>query len=303
MDRRTFLHSLGVTAAAAESLDAAIEAFEPEPQAPTDTTGFTPIAEFEGWKVLEDLRTRDGAIVFTGPAGKQRVLGKSAEASFPTAEPPYLGLKIADIGMAGKDLLADKLLEHGGDPDPEQVHAAAPPLGSPNRNGGQPGARLPWGNFVGTRECFDTMPVFPAGNTRTYHPSQYFPELTNNAAGTRFEGLLGGWMPAVRKVFPLGPDSHIELIVFGDVEAKDKFIVQTWHRSAKIENGKITKVVYGYSYPAYPPHRVDPKPEAFYRALLKFADYWDKQVADVTAISIPDERWTDMTKHAVVKEL
>ena len=302
MHRRHFLQSLSVAAAAAETLEAAVS-FDPEPQSPVSLDGFTLLSEFEGWKVHEDLRTRDGSLVFTGPGGRQRLLAKSAEATFPTATPPYLGLKIEDIGMTARDLLADKLLENG-DPDPEQVRSAAPPLGSPARQA-NPAARLPWNNILGTKECSDTMPVFPAGNTRTYHPSQYFPELNNQAAGTRFEGLLGGWLPAVRKVFPLSAGTHIELIVFGDVEAKDRFIVQTWHRSARIENGKIASVVYGYSYPAYPPRRRDPKPEQFYKALLTFAEYWDKQVADVAPITLPEKHkvWFDMARHAVAKEL
>jgi hypothetical protein len=62
--------------------------------------------------------------------------------------------------------------------------------------------------------------------------------------------------------------------VFGDVETRDKFIVQTWHRGARIENGKVLKVVYGHSYPAFPPARVDPELEEFYRALLVFVAYW-----------------------------
>jgi hypothetical protein len=209
-------------------------------------------------------------------------------------------LKVEDIGTSPRDLLADKLLEHG-DPDPNQVRDAAPPLGSGQRNA-PPGARLSWNTFVGTKECFDTMPVFPAGNTRTYHPNQYFPEL-NGAAARRYEGMLGGWMPAVRKVFALANGAHVELLIFGDVDAKDKFIVQTWHRSARIENGQITKVVYGYSYPAFPPHRVDPQPAEFYRALLAFANYWDRQLRDFAPATLPDSSWTDMAKHAFAKEL
>ena len=86
------------------------------------------------------------------------------------------------------------------------------------------------------------MPVYPSGNTRTYHPVQYFQELTQERANNRHEGLVGGWMPAVRKVMPGDDGSHYEIVVFGDVLAKDRFIVQTWHRTAHIEDGKITKV-------------------------------------------------------------
>jgi hypothetical protein len=296
MDRRRFLQNLAATAALTEPVPA-LEAASPQA---ANLDGYTQLAEFEGWRVFEDLRTRDGALVFTGPQGARRVLSKSAEPCFATADPPYLGLKMEDIGMAGRDLLAENLLEHG-DPDPERVRDAAPPVGS--RQPTQPGARLSWNTFVGTKECDDTMPVFPAGNTRTYHPNQYFPELTNGLAGKRLEGMLGGWMPAVRKIFPLDDGAYIEAIVFGDVDAHGRFIVQTWHRTARIENGKIAKAVYGYSYPAYPPRREDPKPEAFYRALLRFAEYWEKLLASFVPIAGLHTSYIDMAKHAFAKEL
>jgi hypothetical protein len=273
----------------------------------------TLVAEFTrngtAWKVYEDLKTREGNITFVSAGGAQRVLRKSAEAAFREADPPHLGLSIEDIGMSGADLLADKLLAGGDDPDPTMVKSAAPPQGAPPAR--PPGQQAPqfqprarWDTFVGTKECSDTMPVYPSGNTRTYHPNQYFPELRDGeTVGKRFDGLVGGWMPAVRKVFPVSASAYIEVIVFGDVEAHDRFIVQTWHRTARVENGKISKVIYGYSYPAYPPARQDPKAEEFYRALLVFAEYWDKLMASFAATSLPDEAWTDMAKHAFAKEL
>jgi hypothetical protein len=321
MDRRRFLQNLAVATAGIRTLAVTAGATEPEdgtahpdgrgaadfPPAYAerpDVGGHTLVCEFEHggktWKAYEDLRTRDGAITLLAPDGTGRVLTKSAEASFATAKTPYLGLTLREIGLSGPDLLADRLLRNG-DPDPKEVEAAAPPLGSatPRREY----FRLRWDTFVGTRECFDTMPVFPPGNTRTYHPVQYFPELTVQAARTRYEGLLGGWMPAVRKVMPVSSTAYDEVLVFGDVEAHDQFIVQTWHRTARIENGKIVKAVYGYSYPAYPPRREPPKPEEFYRGLLVFADYWDRQMRDVATARLPERRWFDMSRHAFAKEL
>jgi hypothetical protein len=291
MKRRQFLQNLAWTAAAAQTSSAA--------PSPPETL----ICEFThqgaSWKVYEDFADREGAITFTAGGGRKRVLKKSAEAAFAEADPPYLGLNLADIGTSPRDLLADKLLEHG-DPNPERVRLAAQPLGS-----GNAGAQRPaWNAFVGTKECADTMPVFPGGNTRTYHPNQYFPELrTPGIVQKRYEGMLGGWMPAVRKVFPLDGGAYIEMSVFGDVEAHERFIVQTWHRTARIENGKITKVVYGYSYPAYPPARLDPQPEQFYRALLAFADYWDRQLTSFAPATLPDPMWVDFSKHAFAKEI
>lgn len=317
MDRRNFLKNLAVTTAAARYLPKiAANKRAPSDERPPDlvstnltapdVTGHTQICEFKidsvTWKVFEDLRTREGVVTFVSSNGNSKVLPKTAEAVFAEADPPYLGLSLKDIGMSGRDLLAEKLLENG-DPDPELVKSAAPPMAS--ATGRRPVYfRLPWNTFVGTKECFDTMPIYPSGSTRTYHPGQYFPELNSPAtAEKRFEGLVGGWMPAVRKLMPISDTAYDEVIVFGDVNAHDKFIVQTWHRTAHVENGAISKVAYGYSYPAFPPDREDPQAEDFYRALLQFANYWEKQLHDIAPTTLPQSDWVNMPRYAFVKEL
>jgi hypothetical protein len=313
MDRREFLQSLAVTAASMETIaGSAAEAPQERPSATPKIEGHTLLCEFDyqgsRWKVYEDLRVREGAITFLSASGASRVLPKIAEPSFRENRPYYLGLSLDDIGMSGPDLLADKLLAHGDDPDEELVKSAVPPMGAPAPNpnpqaAGGGGARSQWDNYVGTRECYDTQPVFPGGNTKTYHPVQYVPELRQDVIAKRFDGHLGAWMPAPRKVYPLTETSYCEVIVFGDPETKGRFIVQTWHRTAVIENGKMTKVFYGYTYPAYPPARQDPKPEEFYRGLLVFAEYWEGLLKDFAPLTLPDDSWTALSKHYFAKEL
>jgi hypothetical protein len=347
MDRRRFLQNLAATAAAANTLGPAVADAQraaagaaariSRTRGPVDVEGHTVVCKFTAaaapkagtsrvtWTVYEDLRVRDGAVTFVGSNGESRVLTKSAEAAFAedSAEggvAPYLGLSLEDIGMSGRDLLAEKLLAHGDDPDPAQVKAAAPPQGSAPQTGA---ARGRWVTFVGTKEAFDVTPVYPAGSTRTWLPSQFFEELRapipNQANATgyqagpnqrRYDGLVGGWMPATRTVIQLAPDTpgtYIEHVIFGDVRDvrpnKNKFIVRTWHRSTKIENGKIAKVVFGDTYVPYPPARKPPEAEAFYRALLAFADYWDAQITDLAPATLPDRSWVDLTSHCFAKEL
>jgi hypothetical protein len=311
MNRRRFIQTAAASAGFAYLPRRPARVAAPAPAAP-DTAGHTLVCEFKSgtvtWKVYEDLRTREGVLTFVPSRGAARVLGKSAEATFAEADPPHLGLSMDEIGLAGADLLADRLLAAGGDPDPEKVKAAAPPQGSATPTGGtQPGGGNPrtrWTTFVGTKEAYDVAPVYYGGNTRTYHPIQAAPDLRIAVSqGKVFDGLVGGWMPAVRKVMPVSESAYYEVVVFGDVEARDKFIVQTWHRTARIENGKMTQAIYGHSYPPYPPRRVDPKPEEFYRALLVFADYWDRQLRDFAPASLPQNVWIDMSKHAFAKEL
>jgi len=315
MDRRGFLKGMTIATAGMNGLPALAQMGDAEPAARNggagpqrhaavdrQVDGHTLLCSFkrgdETWRVYEDLRVRDGAITFLSSGGSSRVLMKSAEAAFAEGT-PYLGLKMSDIGMAGPDLLADELLKHG-DPDPERVRTAAPPQGSVHGEGAFGRAR--WDTFVGTRECEDTMPVYPGGNTRTYHPVQSFPDLSAELIAKRYEGLVGGWMPAARTAMPISETAYYETIVFGDVAAKDRFIVQTWHRTAHVEDGKMTKVEFGYSYPAYPPAREDPELEAFYRALLEFSLYWDRQMHDAVPVLLPEKSWVDMSRYAFVKE-
>ena len=317
MDRRRFLRGIAVTTAGIGGVPLLAEIGEPaqsNPQsadlpfssmerADINIEGYTLLCSFsrgtENWKVYEDLRTREGAIAFVSTHGSGRVLTKNAEACFAETNPPYLGLNLKDIGMAGADLLAARLLRNG-DPNPEEVKSAVPPHGSAALR--YPGERVGWDTFVGTRECLDTMPVYPSGNTRTYHPVQFFPALNGELAKRRYEGLLGGWLPAVRKVMRVSESEHYEVVVFGDVRANDKFIVQTWHRTAHVENGKISKVEYGHSYRAFPSARQSPAPEEFYRALLEFTFYWEKLVHDIAPAKLPEKSWVDMATYAFVKE-
>src|SRR5215475_805136 len=215
MDRREFLLKSTASAAVIRGRNLSPSFFDPSAgqlvtSAAPDVAGHTTVAEFDfngaRWKVYEDLRERDGRVTFV--SGRSvRVLTKSAEPAFVDGDPPpHLGLKMDEIGLSGPDLLADKLLAGGNDPDMALVMQAAPPQGSrrPNR---PPGAAAPpprprWDTFVGTVQAYDTQPVYPSGNTRSYHPNQYIPEINGTAIENRLDGLLGGWMPAVRKVMP-----------------------------------------------------------------------------------------------------
>jgi hypothetical protein len=312
MDRRDFIKSLTASTAALHRLGAHRVSGEALPAlrgvvaaGEAAIEGHTRLATFtrdgSAWTVYEDLRERDGVLTFVCSDGTARVLRKTAEATFAEEGPQHLGLDLKVIGMADADLLADKLLADG-DPREEEVRRAAPPMNSDHSDEHDPGFRPGWNTIVGTRECSDTMPVFPAGNTRTYHPQQYFKELTLQKANERHEGLIGGWMPAVRKVIPGAGSEYVEVVVFGDVLADDRFIVQTWHRTAQVRDGAVVAVHYGYSYPAYTRRRQEPKAEDFYRGLLTFAEYWERQTQDLAPITLPDASWTDMVRYAFVKE-
>lgn len=158
-------------------------------------------------------------------------------------------------------------------------------------------------------EASDTAPVFILGSTQTYHPVQDFPEAVPYGQKI-FEGKVGGFMPAVRKILAktdagedLPPTDYIEIITFGDVDAKDPFIIQTWHRTIHIKNKAIERVVYGHSYPSFPPSKPKASAEEFYRALFRFGDYWNVKLSDMAHVVLPDPAWENMAKFAFATEL
>src|SRR5262245_28409353 len=104
MDRRNFLQAMATTAASLEVLGSSAVAADLELLAvakdpgrpsgdPVSTEGYTLVCEFKrrsvSWKVYEDLRTRDGSMVFVSSTGETRELTKSAEASMAEST-PYL---------------------------------------------------------------------------------------------------------------------------------------------------------------------------------------------------------------------
>src|SRR5206468_2375117 len=98
MDRRKFLQNLAATTAALQDLvnnasaaDFAKRSAVPDPQpsvhrGEVDIEGYMLVSQFKigptVWKVYEDLRSRDGSLVFKSSQGVAKILTKSAEAAF-----------------------------------------------------------------------------------------------------------------------------------------------------------------------------------------------------------------------------
>lgn len=317
MDRRSFLqHGVMTTAAlggaAALAASTPSQSTRPAPAMPKlrphgelDLAGHTSLCSFDHrgatWTVWEDLRTPQGALACVCGGGVLD-LTKRTEAVWGSDATPYFGMPLAEVAMAEADLLADRLLRDG-DPCEDEVRDVGPPpasrLDAKDYNG-----RLPWTTFVGTVQGNDTMQIFPDGRSRTYRAIHYFPELADqDKVVRRHEGLLGGWLPAVHKVVPAGEGRWYDLLVFADVRAEDRFVVQTWHRAVLVERGKAVRTVFGHSYPEFRPRRNGASAEAFYRGLIDFTGDWQARLADAAPLRLPDASWPDMARFAFAREL
>ena len=183
------------------------------------------------------------------------------------------------------------------------MRRAAPPCAS-NFDPREIGSRLPWTTLIGTVQAGDTMPIFPNGRDRCFRPANIFPAIAGDEiARRRDEGLLGGWLPAIHKVIRVGDGRWYDLLVFADVEATDPLVVQTWHRTIEVNDGKPGEISYGHSYTPYPPRRTLPDAQQFYTALLAFISAWRAALVDMAPVSLPKQDWADMARHAFAKEL
>lgn len=262
---------------------------------------FTKTASFQNdgelWTVYEDLTRLDGIFVYESESGCQKVVRKYAEETFVNNATynPYLGLDIQKIATSLKDLLADRLLK-AGEPDEELVRNIVPPLLSAE---GQPPQS--YVDYYGTVQSEDTFSVSYDGSSLNWWTS--YNDTNDLFSKYRYQGHLGGWMPGVRIRAGNSTSDFWEALTFGDVDSSQEFIIPSWYRVAHIKDGELSEVFYGDTYIAFPPFSSDPAPEEYYRALLRFADYWHTYMDDFSTLRLPEHSWADMPKFALAQEL
>src|ERR1700733_14689638 len=151
-----------------------------------------------GAAVFENLEERKGDIVYVGQKGVILTLPKSLE---PTSVAPtslYRGRTMDEIGKARADVLGAELLAGNSDPSYADVVAALPPL------------RVP--TFVGTRHS-DEKPTYDYGgfSDEIYvDAGKIFTEIQDaRNKHDVWEGLVGGWLPVVRFVFPASEQRYL----------------------------------------------------------------------------------------------
>lgn len=266
----------------------------------SNDTLITSTIEYNGepWTAYEDLTRIDGGLYFVSTSGKIRNFTRYLEQSYDPLPGEgsvdfFLGLDWSEVNLALPDLLADALLKDG-EPVEFHVRDAVPQV-----------IFQTYQSFLGNVQANDSMFVDKYGGTNNIAPLNGLPIVSNSYWNFTYDGLVGGWMPIIRKVFRLSPDANnwLEVIVFGDADSAEPFITKSWFRSTLVINGKAQHQQFSREYPAYPPMRPNPKPEEFYAALLRSGDYWNGYLEDVSPLNLPDQSWADMTKHSFAIEL
>jgi hypothetical protein len=312
MDRRKFLQGVAASAAGltagsgrperVEAADAMAVADVPEnpPVSPVSVEGYTLLAEFDRgpvhWKVYEDLRTREGALVFVNADGRQRLFPKSLERTFADPAKLYNGQTLREILDSQVDVLGREILRQPGDPTYEAVAPLLEPLAN---------VYTRTYTFLGTRANYDKVPFQYGGRTANFDAAVLAPEILPIRDGHKvWDGLVGGWLPAMRFVYPEENGNWTELVAFAPfrIVNGNRWAQPVWYRVARVENRALKRVHYIDSYLPFPPRR-EPPASLFYQHFLDFHDNWNRELRDTMKVSLPDQRVQDMARHSLVRVL
>jgi hypothetical protein len=195
--------------------------------------------------IVEDFSQVERRILFVDVQGVQLDLPKSAEKTSGDSAALYRGHSIDEIKKSHSDLLADEILAKSSDPTYDEVASILPPI-----------RKLPTYSFVGTSETFDQVGFSYGGRTPDFDPAAYFPEINRTRErGEVLDGLVGGYLPALRFVYPESPVRWIEMLAFAPfrVSNGNNRIQPVWYRLAEVENGTLKSIRYVDSYHPFPP--------------------------------------------------
>ncbi|MBM4023912.1 MAG: hypothetical protein FJ280_00675 [Planctomycetes bacterium] len=244
--------------------------------------------------VFEDFSDRAGSLIYAGTDGVRASLPKSLEPTYAAPTSLYRGHTLEEVLQSEHDLLGRELLEQGGDPEYSEVAGCFPPITT---------MRTQTFTFVGTRQNRDKVGFAYGGRTANFDPAVYAPQIRAVRQQRKvWDGLVGGWLPVVRFVYPDEDGNWSEMIAFAPPRLENEWIQPVWYRVCRVENGELKWVRYFDSYHPFPP-RTEAAPGPFYADLEATRAYWRRMLAPAMEIEIPDQRLADMARHSLARAI
>jgi hypothetical protein len=246
--------------------------------------------------IFEELRSDAGEIVFANAKGILLRLGKSAEPTFSSnSNVLYHGHSLQEVLDSPTDLLGQEILNKPGDPTYAEIAACFPPITK----------TVMAYTFAGTRQNMDKVGFYYGGETAHFDPAVYLPQIREIRKQQKvWDGLVGGWRPILRFVYPENEGTWSEMVAFAPprMENGNPFIQPVWYRVSHIENNGLKWVRYFDSYHPFPPRMESPAGN-FYRDMEFTVAHWDKELQPAMQIEVPDERLSNMARHSLVRDM
>jgi hypothetical protein len=198
-----------------------------------------------------------------------------------------------------RDVLRDELLAGGDDPSPSAVAGCYPPVRKAFFEG-----HLRPHTFVGTGISADVVPLYyldvPMVSRVPIAVAAPGSERAMEAENL-WEGLVGGWTPVARTVYPVAPDEAWEVIVFASSATANDFKQPAWYRFAHMRNGHLVEANYVDSFLPHP-HAGPCLRERFYEELLLTLQYWEDETSSGMTVTGWDD-FAQRSRHAFTREM
>ena len=217
--------------------------------------------------VFEDFSSMRGSMVVVDAKGERQELAKSLEATFADPKTLYRGHSLKEVVASGHDLLGAEILAEPGDPSFAEVAPCLVPI-----------TKMETYSFVGTRENSDKVGVTYGGRTANFDPAMLVPAVAKiRADGKVLDGLVGGWLPVLRFVYPEKEGEWTELVMFAPSRMEDGNgrMQPVWYRVCRVEGNELKWAKYFDSYLPAPPRSEPPAAGSFYKDLLAMRDGWE----------------------------
>jgi len=243
--------------------------------------------------VLEDFTSQTGHLLVIDREGVRLDMPKSAESTSDSSR-LYLGHTLAEIKNSSTDLLGDEILSRPGDPDYDEIAGVLPPI-----------RRMPTYSFVGMPDTMDKVGFTYGGRSPDFDPAPYYaPILGIREKGKVLDGLVGGYLPILRFVYPEPGENWTEMIAFAPprISNGNDRIQPVWYRVVRVESGRMKWMQCIDSYHPFPP-RTEYDAKLFYRDLVAVSDFWKGRLAEGLKIHVPDERVENMALFGLVREM
>lgn len=246
--------------------------------------------------VLEDFTRRDGHMLIVDKTGVRHDFTKTQESTAIDYSKGFLGHSEAEVRASATDLLGNQILSKPGDPDYDEVAAVFPPI------------RKVWGdtyNFLGSPETTDKIWFAYGGRSPNFDPAVYQPSVDQiRKDGKVWDGLVGGYLPCLRFVYPEDSGAWTELLAYAPfrVVNGNTRVQPVWYRVSRIEGGKRVWSKHVDSYLPYPPRESDDATQ-FYGELQGLKTGWDRILSQGMKIDVPDERVGNMARFGLVRAI
>ncbi|MFT4029603.1 MAG: hypothetical protein QM675_06980 [Protaetiibacter sp.] len=248
--------------------------------------------------IAEDLGRADGPIAYLVDGDLELLLPKTLERTDADPRGLYAGRSMTEV-LGEIDVLRGEFLSPGVDPRFDEVAALFPPITRIRPEGGGSAHDNPHA-FLSSTSSNDAVPVYYG---RAYgnrlNPEALTPEVTPAIEGATIqEGLVGGWLPTVRLVYPVDGRVSWDSFMFAGVNPPNVFQQPAFYRYLRLDDGRVTEAYYFDSYLPYPFEQNSSAAE-FYAELHELHVAWSAHIEPSMRIEVPVPWLSDFVRHAL----